>query len=182
MGSRVETVRHRLAAWPERSGERKKERDPQRVLIGAGIGALPGPHFGCRVIECPDETSGLGHGLLPGESRGPEVREEGAPVRRDQDVLRLDVAMQDAAPVGGVERAADLAPHARRGVAAERPVPPDMDREVRAVDELHHHEAPGTVVYDVVRRDDIRMADLTNRLHLTPQSLARELGGRRWGD
>jgi len=47
--------------------------------------------------------------LLVDEPRDPEVEELHLPVRRHEDVPRLDVAVDDEPPVGELDRAADLA-------------------------------------------------------------------------
>ncbi len=56
-----------------------------------------------REVEQPGRR--LGRGL---QHRDAEVGERGFPELGDQDVLRLDVAVQDLGPVGGLQRAGDL--------------------------------------------------------------------------
>jgi uncharacterized protein YgbK (DUF1537 family) len=53
-------------------------------------------------------------------------------VAPQQDVRRLDVAVDEPGRVGGVERRTDLRDHARRGLGRERPVAPHALAQVVA--------------------------------------------------
>ena len=63
-----------------------------------------------------DQATGPRHRRVAGQSSRSEIGEPGAPFRVDQDVLRLHIAMQDAAGVGGGEGVGDLATDAGGGL------------------------------------------------------------------
>ena len=164
----------------ELAGERIVQRHAECVFVGPRVAAPAGELLRRRIVGRADETAGLGHGLLPGQPCRAEVGEPCPAVGREQDVLRLDVAMEDAVAVGGGERRGDLTPEACHGVGVERPALSHAHGEVGARDILHHDETPRPVVDDVVHGDDVRVAELPHRLNLAAQPLAREprRGGR----
>jgi hypothetical protein len=78
-----------------------------------------------------------------------EIQQLGRAFGRDQDVGRLQVAMDDARAVGGVERIADLASVLQDVVELEWAL------ERFSLDVLHHQ----IVRADVVQRADVRMIE-----------------------
>ena len=90
------------------------------------------------------------------EFRQPEIENLGVPAPGDEQVRRLDVAMDDAAlnaPRPGRRRSRWPAPAAcRRHRSAV-----DAMLERRAFQQLHHDERPFVVPLDFVDRADIRM-------------------------
>ena len=111
---------------------------------------VPRPHDGLgQVVSASSE--GLRALAQPGQA---EVGDLEVPGLRQQQVLRLDVAVQDAAAVGvvqgiaeGQEQAQDLPRHPGRRAAFA---------EVRAVDEFHHEEVAALVSAAVDDGDDVR--------------------------
>ena len=124
------------------AGEHLVEHAAQRVDVAARVElALAHRLLGAHVLRRAERHPGLGHpgaGLAGGE-RDAEVGDERAAVV-EQDVLRLDVAVDDAVPMGVVERARDLGGDPdgladRQLLLAGHPV-----AERDALDERHHVE------------------------------------------
>ena len=93
------------------AGEHLVEHAAQGVDVGAG-GDLALAHrlLGAHVVRRAERHAGLGHPVpagLAGGERDAEVGHQRAPVVQ-QDVLRLDVAVDHAVPVGVVERVGHL--------------------------------------------------------------------------
>ena len=121
----------------------------ETVLVGPGVHialafGLLGTHVGGR----PDAEAGPGQ-LVAGrdarDARGPrdaEVRDEGVALR-EQDVLRLDVAMNQSFAVGIVERFAGLPHQAQRLRHRERALASEPLAQGLAVDVRHDVERPG---------------------------------------
>ena len=109
------------------AGQALEEHAGQRVLVAAtgGLGALD--LLGSDVVDGADEGPG-GREL---DGRGGVLRQAevgqvavlgpvGAGVARDEDVAGLDVAVDEAADVRGVERAGDLGGDRERALGLER--------------------------------------------------------------
>ena len=104
--------------------------------------------------------------------RQPEVGQLGVAALRDQDVLGLDVAVQDAGvvrrgePIGDTGQQLDgLAPAALR---SSRPIP-----ERAAVDELGDQILPALELARVVHRDDVRVIERRGGLGFALEAAAR---------
>ena len=119
----------------------------------------------------------LGHvGARPLVVRAPGEAEVGDPdgaVAPEQDVGRLEVAVDQPGRVGGREplpgrdeALANLLPRVRLALGSG--VDPAL--EAAAVDELHGHEHPLAVGPDVVDGDDVGVAELGHRLGLAQES------------
>ena len=102
--------------------------------------------------------AGIARGAQPrpgSEFRQPEIRELRVAVARDQDVLRLDVAMHDLRFVGGGETVGDTDEHLddlTPGVALMGPLP-----QRTAIDELGDQVLAILIVARVVYGDDVGM-------------------------
>src|SRR5690348_15575915 len=79
------------------------QRDTQGVFVRPRIAASAGELLRGRVVGGAHQAAGLGDGLLPRQPRRAEVSEPRPAVGGNQDVLRLDVTMEDAAAVSGRE-------------------------------------------------------------------------------
>src|SRR5207244_3204967 len=92
------------------------------------------------------------------------------------DVLRLEVAVQDAGLVGSREAVEDL-----RGDAEDaldrRAFSREHGGERLPFDVLHREESVSRVITDIERANDVLVGDLPRELHLAPESLVhpREL-------
>ena len=88
----------------------------------------------------------------------------------DEDVRRLDVAVDDAGRVRGVERVGDLdgiVEEQRPSAAACR----DAPAQRRAVEHLHDEERQVAVLADVIERADVRMVERRRRAGLALKAL-----------
>ena len=98
------------------------ERQGQRVDVGLGARRAALGLLGGHVGERADDVAGRGQGRRVGEAGDAEVHQLGArlAVLGDEDVLRLDVAVDDAARVGVVERLAEIGADLADLAVAER--------------------------------------------------------------
>ena len=119
-------------------GHRLEEDAAERVDVGRRADAAAAPLLRRHVLGGADHRGAAGRAGLVERLGQAEVGEEGA-VAFDQDVVRLDVAVDDAGGVGGVERVGDLAEQRRspapaaaaprgRSAAAGRPPRPAASR------------------------------------------------------
>ena len=171
------------------TGEAFVEQDAQREQVAARIGALALQHFRRDVAGrsgdalCRLEVGGrravrlLGGVAHLGDAEVEQLRRAR---RRHHDVLRLQVAVDDAVAVRGVQsrrrcRASDL----ERLAHPERPAPQPR-RERFAVDVLHDDEvAAAGVGADFVDGADVRMVEGGGRLRLAQQPAADLVVARR---
>ena len=107
--------------------------------------------------------------LRRSDPRDAEIEDLGHPVVQDEDVARLDVAMDDALLVGVREAVADL--HHQRQLALEGHVPALGDDllQLLAFQVLHDDEQAPLVLAQVVDRDDVGMAELRAGLGLAEE-------------
>ena len=88
--------------------------------------------------------------------RQPEVEHLDRAVRRDLDVGRLEIAMDDALLVRGVERVRDLPRDRQRLVERQRPLRHAIGERL-AFDQFQHQRVDAVAVFDAVNRGDVRM-------------------------
>ena len=89
----------------------------------------------------------------------PEVGDVDPAVAADEDVRRLDVAVDDAAVVGDLEGAGDVGGDAGGLARGEGPVLAQDRGEVLALDELHDDVRARRVFAEVEHGDDVRVAE-----------------------
>jgi hypothetical protein len=117
--------------------------------------------LGRRVGGRADVRRRLRHGV--GELRDPEVehleRDALLRVLREEQVLRLEVAVKDPRGVRLVERVCELLEHARDERGAERPLALDARVEPLAREQLHREERHAELLVDVgvEEVDDVRV-------------------------
>ena len=80
------------------------------------------------------------------------------PVRRDDDVGRLDVAVHDARRMRGCQGARDLLA-VSEGLGEREPIARDEPIERLSRHVLHHEKLDPGVAHDIVQRDDVRMIE-----------------------
>ena len=165
----------------ELTREREIQRHAQRIDVSSRVGPPSRHHLGSEIRQRANQRAGLRHRRLALEPCGAEVREPGAAVAVEQDVLRLDVAMQDARAMRGCECLGDLRADAGGILRWEWTPLAEPDTEVGPVHQVHHHEAPGAILQEVVHPDDVRVGEPAHRLHLAAEPLPRDssAGGRR---
>ena len=110
-----------------------------------------------------------------GDQRDPALRRLARP-RGQQDVRRLEVAVEDAPLMGIMDRAGD-GRHQGRGGARVRGVSPDVRRQAPAVDELHAEVMVPFVLADLVDGHDVRVIEVRRGLRLQAEPL-QVVGGR----
>ena len=141
--------------------------DPVREAFRRHVAQRPAPH----VLRLP-----LPCGILQDE-RQPEVPDMDLPVRVEQQVRRLHVAVQDAAAVGIGESTGGLKPQTcslARGAFAIMVQP-------LAVDELHRVIAPVGADARVVDLDDVRMVEHRDHACLVLEPFPLRRIGRQGG-
>src|SRR6185437_300097 len=97
-----------LALERRLAGEELVEHDPERVEIRARVDLAAARLLGREVLRRADDRARLGQ-LARARARDPEVRDLDSTLAVDEDVVRLDVAVDDAVPVREAQRREDLA-------------------------------------------------------------------------
>ncbi len=117
------------------------------------------------------------HGL-----REPEVEHLHRAVRSHLDVRRLQVAMNDALLVGGLERLRNLLRDRQCLVDGNRAVP-DSVGERRSLDQLHHERGRARALLQAVDGRDVRMVQCGEGLRFTVEPRqAIGVGSNRLGE
>ena len=96
-------------------------------------------------------------------------------VGRDEDVVRLDVAMDDPVPVREAERLEQLLGIGDRRFDRERAARHDQLLEAAALDHLHGDVVRALGLAAVVDGDDVRVGEAGGRLRLAPEALDEEV-------
>jgi len=99
------------------------------------------------------------------EARQAEVDDPGLPVRADDDVARLEVAMDDAAGVGVRDPLRGLPEDVDQRLERERAAADEL-AQVGPLHVLHAEERDAVDLPAVVDRDDVRVLELRDRLGL----------------
>ena len=120
-------------------------------------------------IEAPVENTRVAERLGK-----PEIGEVGT-VAFEQDVVGLDVAMDDARGVGGVERSGDLAQQPDRFGRRQRPVGGDPALEVAALDQAHGDDQLAVLLAGVVDGDDVGVVETGGEARLAQEPFAEGL-------
>jgi hypothetical protein len=179
-------ARRRLARVSEQHGgvARAREHDAaaetleqhrgERVAVRSRGCGLAADHFRSQVRERPDELSRRRHGCARAELREPEIGEIAVVGRADEDVSRLDVAMDEPSGVDGVERTGDLREQVHRPLAAERAVD-QQRRQRRPAHQPHRQEESALGLPGLVHGDHVRMRERRVQAALAAEA-ADELG------
>ncbi len=124
----------------------------------SGREVLGGPHDGAGARD----VGGAG----PGD---PEVRDAGAAVLVDEDVLRLQVAVDDPLAMGEARCAQDLAGEVDRVLGGH----PTLDEllQLRPVDVLHRDEVGVAELAAIEDADDVRVLEAGRGLGLAAEAL-----------
>ena len=163
--------RHRVLARKRRlTGDQLVEHRPERVEVRASVGAAAERLLGRQVGDRSDEHP-LDRGPRAAVGGEAEVAEARGAVVAEPDVGGLQVAVDDPACVGVLERPADVDRDRDRplelelapGAIVERPL------QVAAADVLADDERNPAVLAGVEHADDVRMlAELAHRERLAP--------------
>lgn len=164
-------VRHdqlrRCAREGHNAGDDFVSDNRQRVEIAASINALRRRLLRRNIFWRSHENAGTGQTLTVRRLRDAEVGQQNAPFDIDQDIMRLDVAVNGALRMGVVECISDWRNDADRHCQTERAAFAD-NRVQRSSANIFHGDVSQTVRFaNVVHGDDIRMAEIRNRYRLT---------------
>ena len=164
----------------ERLGAREhlEQQQPRSVDVAPGVGDaaldLLGGEVGHRAQEHPRLRGGRGAGDRAGQ---PEVGDLDHAVLAQDDVLRLDVAVDQAGAVRGAQRLQHRVEDVQRGAGGQRALGlHDLTQRV-PVDQLHGEEHAALVVALVVDRDDVGVAQPGGRARFAPEPADEGLVG-----
>jgi hypothetical protein len=156
-------------------GEHLVEARPEREDVGAEVDRLAADLLGRHVAGGPHDElrAGAADGgdprrdvaRLRPDPRDPEVEDLRAAVVRQEDVLGLDVAVDDAPGVRGGEPVGDLTGDLR-GALGRQGAGPQPVREDFPFEELRHGVGHAPVVPRVVDREDVRVVQGGDRPRL----------------
>ena len=160
-----------------RPAEQLEQDAGHRVDVGRATDGLVQEALGRHVADRADGEAGPGQPPAEGRAGGARDAEvdQGHELRRpggDQHVPRLDVAVDQALGVGGVQRGGELLDDRDGPVRRHRAVAPQQRAEVEAVDEAHLQEEPAVQLAVVVHGDDVRLAQLRHDLRLAAEPRA----------
>ena len=178
--NRAENVRHRIAIESFVSGERLVETAPERPDVAAFVDHLSprllGAHVRRRSHDGAERRSfcqsrGLGRfrgDVFVGRQSlcQPEIQNLGLPLRRQLDVGRLQVSVDDALLVGRFERLGELQEQRKRFVERKRPSGQAL-RQRLALDELHDEDLLTFELLEPVERGDTGVVERGEKLGLT---------------
>jgi hypothetical protein len=102
-----------------------------------------------------------------------KVGEPDPSTRLEDQVGRLDVAMNHTEPVGVIESSSNLGDDVDNGLRAEGPVFGHMNGQRRPFDQFLDDEGPVGVLTTVVHGDDPRVTEARRRLRLPLETLSR---------
>ena len=182
---RVQPGRLPLARERHLAGEKLVEEAAEGVYIGAGVDRLTGDLLRGDIVEGADEAAGLGQARLGGNVAGDaevgDVGVLGTGLAAEQDVGRLDVAVDEASGVDRVEPVADLGDQGGRLLGAE---PADLRQppaQIGAADVAHRDPGDPALFARGVDRDDVRMLDRGSDPRLLGEAPGEDLIRRRLG-
>ena len=145
------------------------------------VRALAADLLGGHVVDCPHHDVAAGQ-LRGDEPRQPEVHQLHRPGVRDEDVGRLDVAVNHAVSVGVLQSFANLAGHLQLAAQAHSCRVGHPRREILAGEVLHGQIGLPLVLAEVVDRHDVLVRQLSGGAGFAKEPLAAflvclELGG-----
>ncbi len=151
------------------AGEALEEHRAERVQVDARVEILHALDLLGRHVRRRAERQAQGggpRGIRRQRAGDAEVGDDDAAVAAEQHVVRLEVAVDDAGAVSGVEPRAkgtrDLDDHRHR----KGPLAGDPGRERLALDELHREELLALALADVEGARDVAVGHAPGELHL----------------
>ncbi len=141
--------------------------------VGAASPTAAARSAGSAADRRPDGAAALRR-LVAGQSGEAEVEHLDVVAVGDEEVGRLDVAVNDAAAVGGVERLGDLPREVDDPRRRHRPVLDQLTHR-DALEPLHDDERLALVLAELVDRTDVRMLQRRGEPRLTAEP-AQPLG------
>ncbi len=147
------------------------EDDAERVDVGALVRATAHRLLGGDVVGRPQHPPGRGHPVLLELAGDAEVGQLRPSLGVDQDVLRLDVAVDHLAGVGDGQPAGDLDRVGERLLSVERPDPGDPLLQRFPFHVLEDDVGVAAVLAGVDHRHHIGMGELRHRPRLLAEAL-----------
>ncbi len=133
------------------------EHNAHRIDVGFAVGHIAARLLGRDIVNRTDRLIGHGARRLVGEARNAEVRHLDGAVLQEHDVLRLDVAVNDAALVGVLQSAEHLCGEMQRILPLDHALALDVFLQGDTVDVLHHDILDHVAEAHVIHLDDIRV-------------------------
>ena len=167
--------RHALAHERRAPDERLEQHATEGVDVESLVERLGAELLGRHVGRGPEGGAGRGQTRLVGglaDVDDPEVGEVDEVAGGQQDVRRLDVAVDDAGPVRRVERVGDLLDDADGPFRWQRAVGGEQGSQVAAPDQAHVDEHALLDHAEVVDRDDVRGVETGGDPGLAAEALA----------
>ena len=170
----------RIAGEWDVPGEHLVQHDAERVEVGLPGHGLPERLLGRDVVGCAEHAPGDGQAFLGQRAGDAEVGDLRAAFLADQDVLRLDVAMDDLPLVRGAKRTRDLDRVGDRLGDLEWPLAADQLLQRFALDVLEHDVRRadtglvgvlGGLLAGVDDGDDVRMIESRDGARLATEAL-----------
>ena len=159
----------------EAARQRFEEQAAECVLVSATVERLAADLLGRDVVDRAQPLP-VGRAALRGPLRQPEVGEVGvlsAVLFVDQDVRRLHVAMDEPAPVCGVECIGDLSRNRDRPRRVERTLATEQRLQIGAGHESHGDEQAPVFLTGLVDRDHVRVVEPSSEAGLAEQPLPK---------
>ena len=149
----------------ERSRAREElvAEDSERVEVAGRPGGLSERLLGSKVPGGAEHGAGGRHTAVGvvGDPRDPEIGDGEVVPFVEEEVRRLDVAVNDSETVSGVERLRSLPKPGEAAQEDRLPPRPLSERSARQV--LHDDERAPLPLADVEDRDDVRVAEEPRR-------------------
>ena len=171
----VRDAHRRLAGERQPAGQQLVRHDAERVQVRARVGRLAADLLGGQVLHRALDAARLRRlavGIRAGQA---EVGDLHRAAGRDQDVLGLDVAVDDALCVRGLEGEQRLADDLGRLRRLEPDVRVQQLARGAPADELHDHVVDAVDRAPVVDRDDVRVGEGRRRARLVAEPIDESL-------
>ena len=143
IGARIEVLAARLFRRHVGNGADSRAGTGEQEIIGGRLSNA--------VARTDCFTDAPGSGLL-GQSK---IENFCLPAGRDEDIRGLDVAMNDAAGMGGIERIGELRAKIEQGIGGHGPAADALAKRL-PFEDFHHQIRAAVVFADVVNRADSR--------------------------
>ena len=157
------------------AGNQLIEHATQRVHIGGLPRRLTPRPLGGEVVRAADNLARRRERARPFSWKvsDAEIRDLHGPVRRQQQVARFHVTMNDVLQVRRGQARGRLFDDVDRAVLRQRSLLSELRGDSAAFDQLHHQEEAFVVTTEVVHRDHMRVAQPRGSSRLPLKSFAR---------
>ena len=153
-------------------GDGMKKATAESIQIGSKITGSPGKHLGSDVIGCR-EKMGLLHLLGHVGASKTEIPQFGAPLTREKDVGRFEIAVDNSVPLCRLQRRKNFNANLKNsflrkaGFSRCRGIYPFMQRS--PLHELHHQSGTGHVLFQMKNLHHPRMINHSGEGSLIPE-------------